>query len=144
MRLEDNFTPFLETDSSPYGGYESYAQPSYDGGQALGPFFGLPVGPVVPYQSPAADDGGRALGPFFGLPFVQDGAVLGKSSVGPSVSVMPRGPASLEGASAGSLFAGARYAFGGVARSMPARAQYQRGFTVEEQEKLRRRRRGRR
>jgi hypothetical protein len=126
-------------ESDPYEPYQSppYIPPYDSGGE--GEYFGLPF-VSMSQGAPVELVPREGEGQYFGLPpGPRDYAV---SRVGPTVSARPIGPASLN-VPAGSLLTG-RSVFG-LAQAFKRGGRYpiQRGFTVDAQEKLRRRRRGR-
>src|SRR5262245_57199412 len=100
-----------------------------------------PAPAPISSPTPVLDTGletGIGGGEFYGLPVPPN--LPGVSGVGPSRSVQPIA-ALKPGTPAGSLLA--RYAFASSAARYGGRVPYQRGFSVEQQERLRRRRKGR-
>lgn len=109
-----------------------------------------PTRTLINYQasSPALDtghqvsapveDSGVPQGPFYGLPPGPDKYTPSRSLVGPSASVQPRA-ALAPGIPAGSLFSSRGYGYTSAYRG---RVPAQRSFSVEYQDKLRRRKKG--
>ena len=124
MKRESNYEPYQIPVSDPY---EPYSSPPY-----------IPPSPYGTGLDTGAQYGQGGDGQYFSDPYVDhQGNTRGVSGVGPSRSLQPLA-AFTPGVPAGSLF-GLR----GGGSQYRGRVPYQRAFSVDLQDRLRRRRRGR-